>query len=102
MSGKPLKRVLKTPKEKNHTLWDEIIKVYVYFEKLYRRVDKSYDDVERIDSLIYNLLESTKIKIFKVIRPLARFIYGNVSSAKNFKHKRENKKSDKKVLKKRW
>ncbi len=103
MSGKRLKRVLKTPKEKDHTVRDEVIKLYVYFEKLYQRTsNSSYNDIEKVDGLIYTLLESTKIKVFKVIRPLARFIYRNVSSAKNFKRNRENKKSDKTVLKKRW
>jgi hypothetical protein len=97
MSGK---RVLKTPKEKEHGLMDETIKLYKYFQKLFQRFSGT-EDVEKVDNVIYNLLEITKVKFFQIIKPLARFIYKNRNLVKDFKDRGENKKNDKIVLKRK-
>lgn len=101
MSSKQLKRVLKTPKEEEHGLTDETIKLYKYFQKLIQKTSTSYEDIEKVDNLIYKLMKATEIKFFNVIKPLARFIYNNRNLMKNFKHKRGNKKSDKTVFKRK-
>jgi hypothetical protein len=101
MSGKQLKRVLKTPKEKEHSLMDETIKLYKYFQKLIQKTSTSYEDVEKVDNLIYRWIKVIEIKFFQIIKPLARFIYNNRNPMKNFKHKRGNKKNDKTVFKRK-
>jgi hypothetical protein len=100
MSRKQLKRVLKTPKEEEHGLMDETIKLYKYFQKLFQRFSGT-EDVEKVDNLIYNLLEITKVKFFQIIKPLARFIYNNRNIVKDFKHKRGNGENDKIVFKRK-
>lgn len=98
MSGK---RVLKTRNEEEHSVTDETIKVYKYFQKVSKRTSKSYEDVEKVDNLIYNLLEFSKEKFFKILKPFAQFIYKRRNVVKDFKNRRENEKNDKIVLKRR-
>lgn len=101
MSGKQLKRVLKTPKEEEHGLMDETVKLYKYFRKLIQKTHTSYEDVEKVDNLIYKWMKIIEIKFFQIMKPLAGFFYRNKNQIKNFKLKRENKKSDKIVFKRK-
>ena len=90
MSGKPLKRVLKTRNEEEHGLMDEAVKLYNYFQKLVKRANSTYEDVEKVDNLIYKWMKIIEIKFFQIIKPLAGLFYRNKNQIKNFKHKREN------------
>ena len=101
MAGKKLKRVLKTRNEEEHSLTGESVKLYIYLQKLIQKTNTSYEDVEKVDNLIYRWLKIIEIKFFQVTKPLARFIYNNRNIKKNFKRKKANKKSEKIVLKRR-
>lgn len=101
MAGKPLKRVLKTRNEEEHSLTGESVKLYLYLHKVIQKTSTSYEDVEKVDNLIYKWLKVIEIKFFQIINPIARFFYNNRNIMKNFKRKRENKKSDKIVFKRK-
>ena len=101
MSGKPLKRVLKTRNEEEHSLMDEALKIYNFFQKLIQKTNTSYEDVEKVDNLIYKWMKIIEIKFFQIIKPLAGLFYRNKNQIKNFKPKKGNKKSDKIVLKRK-
>lgn len=97
MSGKSLgrKRVLKTSKEKEHTLESEAVNLYKYLITLFEKTmgKGTEENIEKMDDMIYNLMKSIKIKSFKIISPLIRSVFN--------RKKRNAMKKDKMILKRK-
>ncbi len=109
MAGKSLgpKRVLKTQDEKEHSLENELIKLYKYLQALFERIlgRGTVEDVEKMDNIIYIYLNRTKKEISRILIPIVRWIQNQKISFKFNVKKRDDKKKDKKkdkiVLKRR-